>query len=305
VNERFQEVETGVTLCYETFGDPSNPPMVLVMGLATQMIGWHEEFCQGLADRGFYVVRFDNRDSGRSSHMATRAPSTTDLLLRRLEPDQYSRSDMAADTAGLIRALDLTPAHVVGASMGGMIVQQLAAEHPELVRSLTSIMSTTGSRRHGQPSLGVYKYFLRRPPHDRKSFVERATEVFGMVGSTGFEHDHEWIRNRAERSYDRGYDIASGARQLGAILASGDRTEALAAIEAPTLVIHGSADRMVSPSGGDATAEAIPGAELLIVEGMGHDLPRGAWPQLFDAIADHAHAADAQGAETAAVAAQA
>ena len=300
MTEQFADVGRGITLCYETFGDPADPPVVLVMGLATQMIAWHEEFCEQLADRGFYVVRFDNRDIGRSTHLDFRPPTLRQMLRRRVGPEQYSLSDMAEDTAGLIRALEIAPAHVVGASMGGMIGQVLAAEHPELVRSLTSIMSTTGSRWHGQPALSVYKYLLRPPPRDREGYIERAAEVFGLVGSTGFPRDESYIRERAGRSYDRGYDVRAGGRQLGAIAASADRTEQLRTIRAPTLVIHGTVDKMIKPSGGRATAKAIPGARLLEIEGMGHDLPRGVWPRILDAISEHARAADGGRARAAA-----
>jgi pimeloyl-ACP methyl ester carboxylesterase len=292
MSEQFCDVGRGITLCYEAYGDPADPPIVLVMGLATQMIAWHEEFCEQLADRGFYVVRFDNRDIGRSTHMDFRPPTMGQMLRRRVGPRQYSLSDMAGDTAGLIRELEIAPAHVVGASMGGMIGQVLAAEHPEPVRSLTSIMSTTGSRWHGQPALSVYKYLLRPPPRDREGYVERAAEVFGLVGSTGFPRDESYIRERAARSYDRGYDVSAGGRQLGAIIASADRTEQLRTIRAPTLVIHGTVDKMIRPSGGRATAKAIPGARLLEIEGMGHDLPRGVWPRILDAVSEHTRAAD-------------
>jgi pimeloyl-ACP methyl ester carboxylesterase len=300
MSEQFADVGRGITLCYETYGDPADPPIVLVMGLATQMIAWHEEFCKRLADRGFFVVRFDNRDIGRSTHLDFRPPTMRQMLRRRVGPEQYTLSDMAEDTAALIRELGIAPAHLVGASMGGMIAQVLAAEHPELVRSLTSIMSTTGSRWHGQPALSVYKYLLRPPPRDREGYVERAAEVFGLVGSTGFDRDEQYIRERASRSYDRGYDIRAGGRQLGAVLASGDRTKELRRIEAPTLVIHGTVDKMVRPSGGRATAKAIPGARLMMIEGMGHDLPRGAWPQIIDAVSEHARAADGARARAAA-----
>ncbi|HEY6636572.1 MAG TPA: alpha/beta hydrolase [Solirubrobacterales bacterium] len=290
--EEFCDVGRGVSLCYETFGDPDDPPILLIMGLATQMIAWHEDFCEQLAERGFYVVRFDNRDIGRSTHSDFRPPSLKQMLTRRLPAEQYTLSDMAEDSVGLLRELDLVPAHVVGASMGGMIGQTLAAEHPEAVRSLTSIMSTTGSRRHGQPTLSVYRYLLRPPPRDRESYIERSAEVFGLVGSTGFDRDEQYIRERAAISYDRGFDVSAGGRQLGAIVGSGDRTEKLRGITAPTLVIHGSVDKMIRPSGGRATARAIPGARLMMIEGMGHDLPRGAWPRLLDAISEHARAAD-------------
>ena len=292
MSEEFCDVGRGITLCFETFGDPADPPVVLVMGLATQMIAWHEEFCEQLADRGFFAVRFDNRDIGRSTHLDFRPPTLRQMVRRRVGPEQYSLSDMAEDTAGLIRALDISPAHIVGASMGGMIGQALAAEHPEVVRSLTSIMSTTGSRWHGQPALSVYKYLLRPPPRDREGYIERAAEVFGLVGSTGFPRDEAYIRERAGRSFDRGYDVRAGGRQLGAIAASADRTGQLRTIRAPTLVIHGTVDKLIKPSGGRATAKVIPGARLLEIEGMGHDLPRGVWPQILDAISEHARAAD-------------
>jgi pimeloyl-ACP methyl ester carboxylesterase len=291
MSEQFCDVGGGITLCYETIGDPADPPILLVMGLATQMIAWHEDFCEQLAGRGFHVVRFDNRDIGRSTHLDFRPPTLGQIVRRRVHPEQYSLSEMAGDTAGLIRELELGPSHLVGASMGGMIGQVLAAEHPELVRSLTSIMSTTGSRWHGQPALSVYKYLLRPPPRDRDGYIERAAEVFGLVGSTGFQRDEAYIRERAARSYDRGYDVRAGGRQLGAIVASADRTEQLRTISVPTLVIHGTVDKMIRPSGGRATAKAIPGARLLEIEGMGHDLPRAVWPRIIDAIADHARAA--------------
>jgi pimeloyl-ACP methyl ester carboxylesterase len=291
MSEEFCDVGRGVTLCYETFGDPDDTPMLLVMGLATQMIAWHEDFCAALAERGFYVVRFDNRDIGRSTHFDFRPATIGQMLRRRLRPEQYTLSDMAEDAAELLKRLDLAPAHVVGASLGGMIGQMLAAEHPDVVRSLVSIMSTTGSRRHGQPAFSVYRYLLRPPPRDRDGYVQRAAEVFGLVGSTGFDRDEQYIREHAGRAYDRGFDVRAGGRQLGAIVASGDRTKALGKIEAPTLVIHGTVDKMIRPSGGRATAKAIPGARLMMIEGMGHDLPRGAWPQLLDGISEHARAA--------------
>ncbi|MSO41944.1 MAG: alpha/beta hydrolase [Solirubrobacterales bacterium] len=291
--EQFCDVGRGITLCYETFGDPADPPALLVMGLATQMIGWHEDFCEQLAEQGFYVIRFDNRDCGRSTHLDFPPPGVRQLLRRRFGIEQYNLSDMAEDAAGLIRRLEIAPAHVVGASMGGMIGQNLAAEHPELVRSLVSIMSTTGNRWQGQPAPAMFRHLLAKPPSDRDAFIDRATEVFGTVGSPGFPRDESYIRDRAAKSFDRGYDPAGGGRQLAAILASGNRSKALASISVPTLVIHGSADRLVRPSGGRATALAIPGAKLLVVKGMGHDLPRPAWPHLIGAIKLHTDRAEA------------
>jgi pimeloyl-ACP methyl ester carboxylesterase len=298
--EEFADVGRGVTVCYEAFGDPDYTPILLIMGLATQMIAWHEDFCEQLAERGFYVVRFDNRDIGRSTHFDFRPAGVGQMLRRRVPPEQYSLSEMAEDTANLLRELDISPAHVVGASMGGMIGQVLAAEHPDAVRSLVSIMSTTGSRWHGQPALSVYRYLLRPPPRDREGYIQRSAEVFGLVGSTGFPRDEQYIRERAGRSYDRGFDVRAGGRQLGAIIASGDRTEMLQKINAPTLVIHGTVDKMIRPSGGRATAKAIPGGRLMMIEGMGHDLPRGVWPQIIDAISEHARAADGARARAAA-----
>jgi pimeloyl-ACP methyl ester carboxylesterase len=293
VSEQFCDVGQGITLCYETFGDPADPPALLVMGLGTQMIAWHEEFCRQLADRGLYVVRFDNRDIGRSTHVEGRPPTVPQLLMRSRRAAIYTLADMADDAAGLLRELGLRPAHAIGASMGGMIAQSLASRHPQAVRSLVSIMSNTGARWSGQPSLRVYSTLLRRAPHEREAFVRHMEGVFKAIGSTGFPRDSEDIRSLAGASYDRDRDPNSAGRQLAAIIASSDRTSELRRISAPTLVIHGSADRLVSPSGGRATAKAIPNAELMIVEGMGHDLPRAIWPRLIDAISGHVQAADA------------
>ncbi len=286
------DVGRAITLCYETFGSDRDPPMLLIMGLGTQMIGWPDEFCAQLAERGFHVVRFDNRDIGRSTRIHGRPPSAGELLRRRIKPVLYDLGDMADDAAGLLGKLDLAPAHVVGVSMGGMIAQTLAARHPDTVRSLVSIMSMTGSRRSGQPAFRIYPYLLRRPPTGREAYVEHMSRMFATIGSTGLPQDPDRIRDMLARAYDRGLDPAGPGRQLGAIIASGNRTPELRTIRAPTLVIHGSKDPMVSPSGGKATARAIPGARLMIVEGMGHDLPEAGWPQLIPAIADHAHAAD-------------
>ena len=290
--EHFADIGGAITLCYETFGSEADPPMLLIMGLGRQMIGWPDEFCEQLAERRLYVARFDNRDVGRSTRIYGRPPTSGQLLRGRIDPVLYTLSDMAADAAGLLRELGLAPAHVVGASMGGMIAQMLAAEHPECVRSLVSIMSNTGNRWKGQPAFGIYRYLLRVAPTDREAYIEYTTSVFAAIGSQGLPQDHERVRDMVASSYDRGHDPAGSGRQLGAIIASGDRTSELRKITAPTLVIHGSKDRMVALSGGKATARAISGARLMVVEGMGHDLPEAAWPQLVAAIADHAHAAD-------------
>jgi pimeloyl-ACP methyl ester carboxylesterase len=199
---------------------------------------------------------------------------------------------MADDAAGLLRALDLGPAHVIGASMGGMIAQTMAARHPDSVLSLTSIMSTTGNRWKGQPSPLLYPMFLRRPAEGREQAIERTMKVFEAIGSRGLPKDMDLIRDLAERSYDRDPDPRGPGRQLAAIIASGDRTSELGAISVPTVVIHGTDDRLVGPSGGRATVTAIPGARLLTIKGMGHDLPRAAWARIVDAIAENAKRAD-------------
>jgi pimeloyl-ACP methyl ester carboxylesterase len=292
VSEQFCDVGRGVTLCYETFGEPSDPTALLIMGLGTQMLAWQEDFCHELAGRGLYVVRFDNRDIGRSTHLSGRPPSVPQLLLRSRRAARYTLGDMADDAAGLLRELDLAPAHVIGASMGGMIAQTLAARHPQAVRSLVSIMSNTGSLRSGQPSLRVYSIFLRRPPRGRDAYVAHMERLFATIGSRGLPQDAGDWRAIAAASYDRDHDPEGPGRQLAAIIAAGDRTAELRRIAAPTLVVHGSADPLVSPSGGRATARAIPKARLMSIEGMGHDLPRAVWPRLIDAIAAHALHAD-------------
>ena len=290
--EQLCDIGGAITLCYETFGSESDPPMLLIMGLGMQMLGWPDDFCTQLADRGFYVVRYDNRDIGRSSRIHGKPPTAGQLLRRKISPVLYDLGDMADDADRLLSKLGLAPAHVVGASMGGMIAQTLAARHPQAVRSLVSIMSMTGNRWTGQPALRIYPYLLRAAPTEREAYIEHMSRMFSIIGSTGLPQDTERIHDMMGRSYDRGHDPAASGRQLGAIIASGDRTAEVRTITAPTLVIHGSKDPMVSPSGGKATARAIPGARLMTVEGMGHDLPEAAWPQIVPAIADHADAAD-------------
>jgi pimeloyl-ACP methyl ester carboxylesterase len=294
--EQFVRVSDEIELCYETFGDPADPTALMIMGLATQMIAWPDEMCEQLAGRGFHVVRFDNRDAGRSTHVKGRPPTVRELLLRSKKPARYRLSDMADDAAGLLRELGLAPAHVIGASMGGMIAQTVAARHPELVLSLTSIMSNTGSLITGRPGLRVYPLFLERPGRGRDAAIERTMKVFKLIGSRGLPRDDDLIHDLAQRSYDRDHDPAGPGRQLAAVIASGNRRKEIRRITAPTLVIHGDEDKMVGKSGGRATARAIPGAKLMLIKGMGHDLPPAAWPQIIDGIvanAERAGAADA------------
>ena len=288
MSEQFCDVGRGITLCFETFGEPASPPALLVMGLGMQMLGWHEDFCQALADRGFYVVRFDNRDAGRSTHVRGAPPTIPQLLRRSRSAAHYTLGDMAEDSARLLDELGLAPAHVIGASMGGMIAQTLAAHTPQKVSSLVSIMSSTGRLSSGQPNLRVYPVLLRRPPVGQAAFVSHVERSFAAFGSRGLPRDEGDIREIAMRSYERDRDPAGVGRQLAAIIASGDRTRELHSIRAPTLVVHGTVDPLVAPSGGRATARAIPGAKLLRIKGMGHDLPRVIWPRLVDAIAENA-----------------
>ena len=288
MDERFCDVGD-VTLCYETFGDAGDPAVLLIMGLGTQMVAWQEEFCEELAGRGFHVIRFDNRDVGRSTWLDhVRPPTRGEILRRRPRLPAYTLSEMAGDAVGLLDCLEIEAAHVVGASMGGMIAQMAAAEHPDRVLSLVSIMSTTGRVWVGQPALRLYPYLLRQPPRDRDAYLDAMVLLFGAIGGGGFPRDEGELRELAALSFERGVNHHGTERQLAAILASGDRTLALGRITAPTLVIHGKSDRLVRPSGGRATARAIPGARLELIEGMGHDLPRGVWPRIIDGIAENA-----------------
>jgi pimeloyl-ACP methyl ester carboxylesterase len=278
-----------IELCYETFGDPDDPAMLLIMGLATQMLAWPDEFCEQLAGRGFFVIRFDNRDIGRSTKLSQFPPPTTGQLLRRdRRAAAYSLLDMAADGIGLLDHLGIERVHLVGASMGGMIAQQTAISFPERVLSLCSIMSNTGSLLSGQPAFALYSVLLRPSPRERSAAIEHAVRVFTEIGSPGFERDELELRDIVERSYDRGHDPHGPQRQLAAIIAGGNRTDGLRGLRLPTVVIHGTKDRLVKPSGGRAVARAIPGARLVEIEGMAHDLPRGAWPRIIDAIVENA-----------------
>jgi pimeloyl-ACP methyl ester carboxylesterase len=274
-----------IDLCYETFGDASAPPMLLVMGLGAQMVLWDDRFCEALAERGFHVIRFDNRDVGRSTILRELGiPSRTQLFVRDRRGAKYSLGDMAADVAGLMRALDFGSAHVVGASMGGMIAQTLAIHHPRRVRSLVSIMSSTGNRRVGQAHPRLWPRMVRRPRRDREGYISDFIETYQTIGSTRYPPDPERMRERAERCFARGLHPSGAARQLAAVITAYDRTPFLSELNVPATVIHGSADPLVRPSGGRATADAIPGARLLMLDGMGHDMPPPLWTEIIDAI---------------------
>ena len=282
----------GIDIEYETFGDDAEEPLLMIMGLGAQMIFWDDEFCGQLAQRGHRVIRYDNRDiglSGKLDHAG--APDLMAGMQARLRGEPmaapYTLDDMARDAVRLLEGLGLESAHVVGASMGGMIAQTLAIRHPERVRTLVSIMSTTGDPSLPPATPEATSLLLTPAPREREANIERALKAANVIGGNGFPIDEERIRRRAARAYDRCFHPPGVARQLAAIVASGNRREALGAVRAPTLVIHGDADPLVRLECGIATHEAIPNSELLVIEGMGHELPPPAWPRLVDAISSH------------------
>lgn len=278
---------TGVELCYETFGDAGAPPMVLIMGLGTQMIAWPDELCSDLAARGYLVIRFDNRDVGRSTHFTRlRAPDPLRTILGRARPP-YSLDEMASDVVGLMDALSLESAHVVGASMGGFIAQLIATSYPTRVRSLALIMTSTGSRLVGHPKARLATRLANRRPArlGRDEAIALVLDVARAIGSSGYPFDEAHLSGLAGRAYDRSYDPGGFSRQLSAILAQKDRTRALRRVAVPTVVVHGLADPLVGVSGGRALARAIPGARFVGLAGMGHDLPRALWGRIADEIA--------------------
>lgn len=285
----------GVEIAYETFGDPADETMLLIMGLGVQMLGWDERFCRMLTERGYRVVRFDNRDVGHSTKVeGGPRPDLMAALAGDWSSASYKLDDMADDCAGLLDELGVKAAHLVGASQGGMIAQTLAIRHPERVLSLVSIMSTTGASSVGQPHPEAIPALMTRPPADRQGFIDFVVGAWKVIGSPGFEPDEEALRTRAGASYDRGIFPDGTARQLLAILASGDRTEALGRLDVPTTVIHGTNDILVDVSGGEATAAAVPGARLELIEGMGHDLPVQLWPRFVELIVENAERAQAR-----------
>jgi pimeloyl-ACP methyl ester carboxylesterase len=291
-------VVNGIEIHHETIGDPADPTMLLIMGLGTQMIGWDDEFCRLLADRGFHVVRYDNRDVGLSTHLDQ--PVDLMALIGSFaggEPVEvpYLLPDMAADAAGLLDHLGVEQAHVVGVSMGGMIGQTLAIEHADRVLTLTSIMSTTGDPDVGAPTAEAMQAIMAPPATTRDEAADTFVRHAHTWGSPAFI-DEDRLRGISGAAYDRAHDPEGGTRQLAAVLASGSRSEGLRKLAVPTLVIHGTEDKLVTPSGGERTAEVVPDAKLMMIDGMGHDLPPQLWPQLIDAITTHAAAAERAGA---------
>jgi pimeloyl-ACP methyl ester carboxylesterase len=273
----------GIELAYDELGDPSGEPMVLIMGLGTQLIHWDEDLCAMLGENGYRVIRFDNRDSGHSTKMEGGRIAAPAMLLGLGDP-AYRLRDMAADVAGLLDHLEIESAHVVGASMGGMIAQGFAIGHPDRVRSLCSIMSSTGNRRLGLPRWRAFGTLLSAPPRSREAYAERAVKTFKVIGSPAFPFDEDRFRALALAAYDRCFYPRGIARQLHAITSSGDRTRRLRELDVPAVIIHGTSDPLVRPAAGRATAKAIPGSHLCLIEGMGHDLPREVWPRITEQI---------------------
>jgi pimeloyl-ACP methyl ester carboxylesterase len=278
----------GIELEYDEFGRDDDPALVLIAGLGAQLIDWPAEFCQQLAGHGLRVIRFDNRDAGLSTSLDHLGTPDLAAVLSGDEAAPYLLADMAADTVGLFDALGIGRVHLVGVSMGGMIAQQTAIDHPARLQSLCSISSTTGDASVGQPTQEALAALARPPAASREQAIQGSAASSRVFSSPGFRLTDEEMRRRATAKYDRANRPQGRVRQIAAVAASPDRTKALREVTVPTMVIHGDADPLVNVSGGRATAAAIPGAELVIIPGMGHDLPRGLWPQILGAIAGNA-----------------
>lgn len=283
----------GIQIEYETFGNPSSRPLLLIIGLGGQLIFWDDALCKDLAGRGNYVIRFDNRDAGLSTKFEEAGvPNLAEIIGKIMQGEKvkppYTLEDMADDAAGLLQALGIQRAHVCGMSMGGMIAQTLGIRHPSRVLSLISIYSTTGNPELPQPKPEVIGLLIAPPPKERDACIKHLVGVFKAFAGPGFPFDEKWTHKIMAQAYDRCFYPEGMARQLVAILAQGNRKPALASLKVPTLVIHGIQDPLVSVEGGKDTAKAIPGAQLMLIEGMGHDLPHsGAWPRIVEAIAAH------------------
>lgn len=284
--EQVAPLPTGVDLCYQTFGDPAADPLLLVMGLGGPMTWWDPVFCGKLADRGFFVIRYDNRDTGRSSRAPGRVGRRAILaaFAGRRPRTPYTMQDLADDGLALLDHLGVEAAHVVGISMGGMVVQTMALSHPHRVLSMTSIMSTTGRRTVGWQDPRLLPLLVARRDASREHYVETSARLWRLIGSPLYPDTTESIRERAGETWDRGISRAGVMRQMGAIMTQPDRSRLLRGLRVPTLVIHGTHDRMVHVSGGRATSQAVPGAELLLVPGMGHDVPKDLHDTFVDAI---------------------
>lgn len=283
----------GIEIVYDTFGEPTAPPLLLVSGLGGQMIGWDEEFCSELAAQGYWVIRFDNRDVGLSTRLDHLGIPDIPAIMQaqragKMIKPPYLLRDMADDAVGLLDALGIESSHIVGVSMGGMIVQEMIIHHPERVLTMTSIMSSTGNPDLPPPKPEAMAILMEPAPEGRKDCIESSVRASQVLNGPGFPLDVDRVRRKAGLAFDRGLSPAGTSRQLAAILGSGSRKDALKSVTVPTLVIHGDADPLVPVEGGIDTAEAIAGAELLIIEEMGHDLPPTVWDQVRGAIVKHA-----------------
>lgn len=294
MTEQVVRLPSGIEICYESYGNESDPALVLVMGLGCPMGWWTPAFCERLAVEGFRVTRFDNRDTGRSTHVRGTDVTRTTLAraffgLRTQAP--YTLSDMAADVVGLLDGLGAGRGHIVGASLGGAIAQTVAVEHPDRVLSLTSMMSTTGRRTVGWQSPRLVSTLLHATGPDRDGYIAHSTRLAERVASPGYPLDREMVRQRAAMTYDCGWSASGVLRQMLAFLTQPDRTGALGDVTVPTCVVHGLSDPMIHPSGGRATARAVPGSELIMFPGMGHDMPEPLCEPIITAIARTAHRA--------------
>ena len=278
-----------IKIAYESFGNRSDPAMLLLMGLGQQMIAWNDALCRMLAASGYWVIRFDNRDVGLSSKFnEAGVPKILALMQGESIEVPYTLNDMASDAVGLLDVLGVSSAHLVGVSMGGMIAQLMAINHPKRVRTLTSIMSTTGDANLPPPKPEAAMLLFSPPPDDRSAFIENMLNTWHILNGKVFHYDEDRWREYLGRVYDRGRNPTGFSRQLAAIYASSSRKDALKCVNVPTLVIHGDADPLVSVEAGRDTADSIPGAKLMIVEGMGHSLPQEVWQLVVEAIAEHA-----------------
>ena len=274
----------GIEIEYETFGSPDDPPLLLIMGLGAQLTFWPDDFCSGLAERGFYVIRYDNRDVGLSTYFDDAGQPDIVAAFSGNGSPAYTLADMADDAAGLLDALGIDTAHVVGVSMGGMIAQTLTVRHPAKVLSLASIMSHTGGDDAVPPTPEAMGVLMVPRPNNRDEVIELAVKASAVIGSTGFDRDENKTREVAAASFDRAYHPDGMLRQMVAIMSAPSRKESLRSVSVPAVVIHGTADTLVPPQNGKMTADAIPGAQLVEIDGMGHDLPEGAWPQIIGAV---------------------
>ena len=283
----------GIQIEYETFGKPTDPPLLLIIGLGGQMIFWDDDLCRDLMERGHYVIRFDNRDAGLSTKFdEAGVPNLIETFGRLMQGEKitppYTMDDMADDAVGLLDALGIPKAHICGMSMGGMIAQTIAIRHPSRVLSLISIYSTTGNREVPPPKQEALGMLIAPVPAEREACIEHMLRLFRTIAGPGFPVDERWTRRIIAESYDRCFYPQGMIRQLVAILTQVNREPALASVKAPTLVVHGSDDPLMAVEGGRRTAKAIPGAQFMLIKGMGHDLPHGgAWPQIVEQIAAH------------------